>query len=169
MSILSHSAKSMLSLVTGETTEILLKKTKEVENPLSPEIQKLLPEMIETMHKEKGVGLAAPQIGLPLRLAVMEVDDEVYYLINPEITSRSQEKIVYEEGCLSLPGEFFPIIRSESVTLRYQNEKGLPKKLRATGFLAVVIQHEVDHLEGMLIINRFRKQKGIENYPMFKR
>lgn len=150
----------MLPLVTGENTEILLTKTQLVKDPLAPEIQELLPKMIETMHKEHGVGLAAPQIGLPLRLAVAEVDGKEYYWINPEITSLSQEKIISEEGCLSLPGEFFPILRSETVTVKYQNEKGLPKKLRAKGFLATVVQHEVDHLDGVLIINRFTKQKG---------
>lgn len=149
----------MLPLVTGETTKMLLTKTKLVADPLAPEIQELLPKMVKTMHKERGVGLAAPQIGLSIRLAVAEVNNKVYYLINPEITSLSQEKIVSEEGCLSLPGEFFPILRSETVTVRYQNEKGLPKKLRATGFLATVIQHEVDHLDGILIWNRFTKQK----------
>jgi peptide deformylase len=133
----------MLSLVTGATTEILLKKTGRVKDPLSEEIQSLLPEMIKTMRKENGVGLAAPQIGLSLRLAVAEVDDKIFYLINPEITSHSQEKIVFEEGCLSLPGAFFPILRSEEVTVRYQNEKGLPKKLRATGLLAIVLQHRI--------------------------
>lgn len=155
----------MLSLVTGATTEILLKKTERVKDPLAPEIQALLPEMIKTMHEENGVGLAATQIGLSLRLAVAEVDGEVFYLINPEITSYSQEKIIFEEGCLSLPGEFYPILRSEEVTVRYQNEKGLPKKLRATGLLAIVMQHEVDHLEGVLIVNRYKKQeqKNISN------
>lgn len=138
---------------------MLLSKTELVKDPLAPEIQELLPKMIKTMHKERGVGLAAPQIGLSLRLAVAEVDGKEYYWINPEITSLSQEKIVSEEGCLSLPGEFFPILRSETVTVKYLNEKGLPKKLRASGFLATVIQHEVDHLDGVLIINRFRKQK----------
>lgn len=138
---------------------MLLSKTELVKDPLAPEIQELLPKMIKTMHKERGVGLAAPQIGLSLRLAVAEVDGKEYYWINPEITSLSQEKIVSEEGCLSLPGEFFPILRSETVTVKYINEKGLPKKLRASGFLATVIQHEVDHLDGVLIINRFRKQK----------
>lgn len=149
----------MLPLVTGETTKMLLSKTELVKDPLAPEIQELLPKMIKTMHKEHGVGLAAPQIGLSLRLAVAEVDGQEYYWINPEITSLSQEKIISEEGCLSLPGEFFPILRSETVTVKYINEKGLPKKLRATGFLATVVQHEVDHLDGVLIINRFRKQK----------
>jgi peptide deformylase len=149
----------MLSLVTGATTPILLKKTMRVKNPLSQEIQTLLPEMIETMRQEKGVGLAAPQIGQSLRIAVAEVDGKTFCLINPEITSYSQEKIICEEGCLSLPGSFFPILRSEKVTVRYQNEKGLPKKTRATKLLAIVIQHEVDHLDGILIVNRHKKQQ----------
>ncbi len=151
----------MLPLVTGETTKILLTKTSVVANPLAHDIQELLPKMVKTMHKERGVGLAAPQIGISLRLAVAEVDHKIYYLINPEITSLSQEKIVSEEGCLSLPGEFFPILRSDRVTIKYLDERGLPKKLRATGFLATVIQHEVDHLDGILILNRFTKQKHI--------
>ncbi|MBP7060568.1 MAG: peptide deformylase [Candidatus Moranbacteria bacterium] len=149
----------MLPLVTGDHTPILLTKTALVADPLAPEIQSLLPKMIKTMHKEQGVGLAAPQIGLSLRLAVAEVDGREYYLINPEITSLSQETIVSEEGCLSLPGEFFSILRSETVTVKYLNEKGLPKKLRASGFLSTVIQHEVDHLDGILIVNRFLKQQ----------
>ncbi len=149
----------MLNLITGDTTEILLKKTDLVQDPLSEDIQSLLPQMVETMHKENGVGLAAPQINRSIRLAIAEVDDKIYYLINPEITSYSQEKIVFEEGCLSLPGQFFPIVRSEEITVRYQNEKGLPKKMRASGFLAIVIQHEVDHLDGILIINRYTKQQ----------
>lgn len=148
----------MLPLVTGEHTAILLAKTSLVPIPLSQDILELLPKMVATMHTENGVGLAAPQIGIPLRLAVAEVNKKVYYWINPEITSLSQEKIISEEGCLSLPGEFFPILRSETVTLKYTNEKGIPKKLRASGFLATVVQHEVDHLDGVLIINRFMKQ-----------
>lgn len=148
----------MLKLITGATTAVLLKKTAKVEDPLSPDIQALLPEMVETMRKEKGIGLAAPQIDRSIAVCVTEVDGQVGYFINPEITSLSQEKIVFEEGCLSLPGQFFPIIRSETVTVKYLNEKGLPKKLRATGLLAIVLQHEIDHLNGVLIINRFKKQ-----------
>jgi len=149
----------MLSLVTGARTAVLLKKTKSVANPLSREIQALLPEMVETMRKLGGVGLAAPQIGKSIRLAVVEVDGKTLYLINPEITLYSQEKTVCEEGCLSLPGEFFPILRSEKIVVRYQNEKGLPKKIRAANLLAVVMQHEVDHLDGILIVNRYKKQE----------
>lgn len=149
----------MLSLVTGATTEVLLRKTERVKDPLAKEIQMLLPEMIQVMREENGVGLAAPQIDLSLRLAVAEVEDTIFYFINPEITSLSQEKIIFEEGCLSLPGEFFPILRSQEITVRYQNEKGLPKKIRATGLLSIVIQHEVDHLDGILIVNRYKKQQ----------
>lgn len=149
----------MLSLITGATTKILLKKTELVKDPLVKEIQELLPEMVETMYRERGIGLAAPQVNKSLRLAIAENNGKIIFLVNPEITSYSQEKILFEEGCLSLPGEFFPIIRSEKVTVRYQNEKGLPKKLRATGLLAIIIQHEIDHLDGILIINRYKKQQ----------
>ncbi len=149
----------MLSLVTGAKTAILLKKTEPVKNCLTQEIQTLLQEMVETMRQAGGVGLAAPQIGKSIRLAVAEVDGKIFYLINPEITLYSQEKTICEEGCLSLPGDFFPILRSEEVTVRYQNEKGLPKKMRATKLLAVVIQHEVDHLDGILIVDRYKKQQ----------
>lgn len=159
----------MLQLVTGKDTEILNEKTQLVADPLASDIQALLPEMITTMHKENGVGLAAPQIGKPLRLAVAEVEEKKYYWINPVITTLSKEKILFEEGCLSLPGQYFPIIRSEAVTLKYQNEKGLPKKLRATGLLAVVIQHEVDHLDGILICNRHKKQEKIREQKVYGR
>jgi peptide deformylase len=158
-----------LPLVTGKDTPVLVTKTALVADPLAPEIQELLPRMIATMHKEVGVGLAATQIGLPLRLAVAEVEGKEHYWINPEITSLSEEKIIFEEGCLSLPGQYFPIIRSKSLTLKYTNEKGLPKKLRATGFLAVVIQHEVDHLEGILICNRFQKQTKLRETKIYGR
>ncbi len=154
----------MLTLVTGATTDILQTPTALVSDPLAPEIQTLIPEMFETMYKEKGVGLAANQIGKSLRLAVLEAEGKQYTLINPEITSLSQEKILFEEGCLSLPGQYFPIVRSENLTLKYQDERGLPKKLRAEGFLAIVIQHEVDHLDGILICDRYAKQHKNPQY-----
>lgn len=149
----------MLQIITGAKTAVLLKKTEKVKDPLSKEIQALLPKMLETMRKAGGVGLAAPQIGRSIRLAVAEVEGKIFCLINPEITSHSQEKIICEEGCLSLPGEFLPILRSEKVTVRYQNEKGLSKKISAAKLLAIVIQHEVDHLDGILIVNRHKKQQ----------
>ena len=154
----------MLTLVTGRDTDILKKKTTLVADALAPEIQALIPEMIETMYAAKGVGLAANQIGQSLRLAVLEADGKLYTIINPEITSLSQEKVLFEEGCLSLPGEYFPIIRSESLTLKYLDERGLPKKIAASGFLAIVIQHEVDHLDGILICDRYARQHKNPQY-----
>lgn len=150
----------MLPLVTGEMTAILLKKSAPVQTPLSLDILALIPEMIETMRLEKGIGLAAPQIGRSLQLCVIECEKKNLVLINPKITSLSQEKILFEEGCLSLPGQFYQIIRSEKLVVEYINERGLPKKIRATGLLAVVIQHEIDHLNGILIVNRFKKQQA---------
>lgn len=159
----------MLQLVTGKDTEILNNKTALVTDPMAPEIQSLLPEMIVTMHRENGVGLAAPQIGQGLRLAVAEVEGKEYFWINPTITTFSEEKILFEEGCLSLPGQYFPIVRSETVTLKYIDERGLPKKLRAEGLLAVVIQHEVDHLDGILICTRHQKQEKIREQKIYGR
>lgn len=149
----------MLTIVTGETTPVLTTKAVPVADPKAPEVLSLLPLMIETMRKAKGVGLAAPQIGKSAQVCVTETDGVVGYFINPVITTESDEKVVFEEGCLSLPGQFFPILRSETITVKYFNEKGLPKKIRATGFLAIVLQHEIDHLNGILISERARRQK----------
>ena len=143
----------MLRLVTHPNT-ILRTKGKKITNPLDLKIQKLIKEMIDTMRAEKGVGLAAQQIGQALQIAVIEVDDTVYTLINPKITTLSRERESMEEGCLSVPGNFFSIKRSLSVQVRYLDEKGEKKKLRARGLLAQAIQHEVDHLNGVIILDR---------------
>jgi peptide deformylase len=148
----------MLTIVTGEETEILRKKALKVKDPTATSIRELIPEMVETMRAADGVGLAAPQIGLSIRMCVIEVGGKISVFFNPKITASSREKVVFEEGCLSLPGTFFPIKRSEGITVRYDDENGKPKKLKARGFLAIVIQHEIDHLEGTLIVDRYRKQ-----------
>lgn len=148
-----------LEIVTGEKTDVLNRKAVPVVLPLSEETKALLDEMVIVMRQAEGVGLAAPQVGVSERICVIEVDGVVSKYINPEITSRSQDKILFEEGCLSLPGQFFPIERHEKITVKYYNEKGLPKRVRADGLLAIVLQHEIDHLEGILICERYRKQK----------
>jgi peptide deformylase len=159
----------MLTLVTGKDTPVLTTPTKLVADPLAQDVQELLRLMIPKMHEENGIGLAAPQVGHSFRLAVAEVDGKEYHWINPIITTHSEEKILFEEGCLSLPGEYFPIVRSQNVTLKYTNKKGLPKKLRASGLLAVVIQHELDHLDGVLICNRYQQQTKIRNKKIYGR
>lgn len=142
----------MLELVTYPNA-VLHKKGAKISNPLDPEIQKLVPEMITVMRAQKGVGLAAQQIGLALQLAVIEVDDSLYTLINPKITAVSKECAYLEEGCLSFPGKFLQLARHTWVQIRYLDEKGGKKKIRARGLLAQAIQHEIDHLNGVLIID----------------
>lgn len=146
-------------IVTGETNPVLHTETVAVKNPLDPAIQSLLPEMLRIMREADGIGLAAPQIGLNCRLCVIEIDGVIRYLINPKITSVSKEKILFEEGCLSLPGDYYSVERAAKVTVRYTNEKNEDVKLRAHGLLAVCIQHELDHLDGKLIYDRYHEQK----------
>jgi peptide deformylase len=154
-----------LTIVTGAQTEVLRTKTAKVRDPLTPEIQKLITDMFEAMHKADGLGLAAPQIDISLRMCVIEIEGNKMVFINPQLTSLSREKIVFEEGCLSLPGQFLPIERSERVTVRFQDEHGTDRKIKASGLLAIALQHEVDHLEGILIIDRYKKQK-IKHYDI---
>jgi peptide deformylase len=122
-------------------------------------LKALREDMIETMYKERGVGLAAQQIGKTLQMCVIDVDGTVYTLFNPKITSSSQQMHTDEEGCLSVPGKFFPIERHWKVTVRYLDENGLQQKMRASGLLARAIQHEVDHLNGILILDRLYGQQ----------
>jgi peptide deformylase len=133
---------------------ILEKKAKKIADPLDPKIQKLIKNMLDTMEKADGAGLASPQVGKSLCLSTIKYGGEIFVLINPKITSYSREKSINEEGCLSFPGKFIPVKRSEKVKLRYTNEKGNKLKIKADGLLARIIQHEVDHLDGILFINR---------------
>ncbi len=151
-----------LTLVTGANTEVLNRKALPIALPVSDTTRSLLDEMVAVMRRASGIGLAAPQVGISERICVIEIDGLVSKYLNPEITSRSQDKIFFEEGCLSLPGEFFPIERHEEITLKYWNEKGLPKRIRARGLLAIVLQHEIDHLDGILICKRYQRQKSKE-------
>ncbi len=133
---------------------ILDQKAQKIKNPLDSKIQKLIPEMIKTMRENKGLGLAAPQIGESIRLCVIEHQGKTYILINPKITSYSKTKIKNEEGCLSFPGKFIPVNRFEKVQVRYLNERGEKRKMKATDLLARALQHEIDHLDGVVFINR---------------
>lgn len=139
---------------------VLRQKTIKIKDPLTKDVQDLILNMVETMHQNNGVGLAAPQVGSSLKLCVVEVEGVLYVLINPKITAKSKTKIISEEGCLSFPGEFFQIARSKDVQVRYLNEHGKPAKTKATGLLARAFQHEIDHLDGVLIIDRVKKTKA---------
>ncbi len=122
------------------------------------EFKTLVENMIETMHDAPGVGLAAPQVAVPLRLIVIEYgedeDDEapkkLYVVANPEIVDRSDEKIIGIEGCLSVPDLIGEVERYESITVKGLNRYGLPFKIKASGWLARIFQHEIDHVEGIV-------------------
>ena len=137
--------------------DFLRKKTKEVENLKDPKIGQLIFGMVKTMEAEKGIGLAAPQVGSSLRICVARVDNVVYVLINPKIKSYSRKKEIYEEGCLSFPGKFFPIERPVKVKIKAFDASGKKMKIKAEGLLARVLQHEIDHLDGILVIDRAAK------------
>ena len=120
---------------------------------VTPELRRVIGDMIETMYDQAGIGLAAPQVGFPYCLLVMDDGKRgARALINPVITSRSGS-VVDEEGCLSLPGIFADVERSKSITVQATDEDGRPFDLEASGMQARVIQHEMDHLEGVLFID----------------
>lgn len=135
---------------------ILKKKAKEIKDPLDSKIQKLIPRMFEAMKAANGVGLAANQIGEAIRLCVIEVEDKKYAIINPEVKLQGKKRLI-EEGCLSFPGQFLPIERMEKAKIKYIDGQGKKCKVLAKGLLAIAIQHEIDHLDGILIIDRVKK------------
>jgi len=132
---------------------VLRRKTHAIKK-IDASVQRLIDDMIDTMHAAHGVGLAAPQVGRSERVAVIHVpEEEVIVLINPQIVKRSGERRV-EEGCLSVPGYVAEIARSESVTVKALNREGRPFRVRAKGdLLAQALEHEMDHLEGVLYID----------------
>jgi peptide deformylase len=132
----------------------LRQKADPVKN-INDDLRKTAAEMLASMHKEKGVGLAGPQIGLLKRIFVTHAEGDVpRVFINPTIIWTSQEQVKYEEGCLSVPGIWADVIRPGSVKIQAWNENGKAFTLEASGMLARVIQHEYDHLEGILFIDR---------------
>jgi len=120
----------------------------------APEIQELIGQMEETMRHSKGVGLAAPQIGQNIRLCIVETQTGPMALINPKIVRRSLRKNTDLEGCLSIPGVFGNVRRHSKIVVKALDRDGQPLKFTARGFFARVIQHEVDHLDGVLFIQR---------------
>lgn len=142
----------------------LKQKSAPVEGPVTNEHRALMDDMLETMYEAPGIGLAAIQIGVPLRIIVMDIsrDDEPKqprHFVNPEILWASEETQPYEEGCLSVPDIYDEVERPARVKLRYMNYKGEKIEEDAEGMYAVCIQHEMDHLEGVLFIDHLSRLK----------
>lgn len=147
----------MARLQILEAPHPLLKARAAPVERIDDELRRLIEDMFETMYEAPGIGLAAPQVGVPKRLVVVDVAEgeerRPMTLINPEVTWFAEQVALAEEGCLSLPGQFADVIRPTGVRLRYLDERGEANELAADGLLARCIQHEIDHLNGILFID----------------
>ena len=148
--------------ILTEPNKILRQISKNVDK-VSKEEQELMNDMLETMYAANGIGLAAIQIGVPKRIIVMDFSKEKekkpMFFVNPEINNKNKIFSVYEEGCLSVPNQFAEIERPSTCEVKYLDYYGNKKIINAEGLLATCIQHEMDHLEGILFIDYLSKLK----------
>jgi peptide deformylase len=148
-------------VTVDEDSPVLRQKARRV-RAIGPQIQALIDDMVETMRAAPGVGLAAPQVDIPLRVIVVETPEDedepgsgrLYTLINPELVKTSPELEEGQEGCLSIPGYAALIKRHPTITIKGLNRGGKEVRIKAQGFLARVLQHEIDHLDGILFLDR---------------
>ena len=152
-----------LKEILTEPNKILRQKSSIVEK-VDKDIQKLMDDMLETMYAAPGIGLAAIQVGVAKRIIVLDIAPKdsprnPMYFINPEVVQRSENHVTYEEGCLSVPGQFAEIDRPEKCHIKYLDYQGEKKEIKAEGMLATCIQHEMDHLEGILFIDYLSRLK----------
>jgi peptide deformylase len=140
---------------------VLKQKARKV-GEFTPELNKLIDDMVETMREAPGVGLAAPQVGVSRRVIVVEFGDEedpdvlpkLFVVVNPEIVRFSQEAVEGTEACLSIPGLAGTVERPGEITVKGLNRQGKPVRIKASGWLARIFQHEIDHLDGILFVDR---------------
>ena len=152
-----------VKIIITEPNKLLRQISKPVEN-VGKEEQKLMIDMLDTMYEANGIGLAAIQIGIPKRIIVMDISKEEgkkepRYFVNPVIKKRNPVKNTHEEGCLSVPDQFAEIDRPSKCEVEYLDYNGNKQLLKADGLLATCIQHEMDHLEGILFIDYLSKLK----------
>ena len=143
--------------ILTEPNPVLRQKSQPVDK-VDDLTRKLMDDMLETMYLAPGIGLAAIQIGVPKRIIVLDISKdpekkEPMYFVNPVIVSTSKNNITYEEGCLSVPGQFAEIDRPDRCYVKYLDYNGNHKELKSEGLIATCIQHEIDHLEGILFID----------------
>ena len=152
-----------LKKILTEPNPILRQKSLKVEK-VDSDLQKLMDDMVETMYAAPGIGLAAIQVGVPKRVIVLDIAPKdqpknPMYFVNPELISKSENNSSYEEGCLSVPGQFAEIDRPSKCHIKYLDYYGELKEIKAEGMIATCIQHEMDHLEGILFIDYLSKLK----------
>jgi peptide deformylase len=156
--------RRILTVDSAADLAVLKQISTPVEGGVDDELRALMDDMLETMYDAPGIGLAAVQVGVAKRVIVMDLAREgeepaPRYYVNPEIVTASEDTLPYEEGCLSVPDIFDEVERPAKVTLRYLNYQGEPVEEDADGLYAVCIQHEMDHLEGVLFIDHLSRLK----------
>lgn len=144
--------------------DTMLRQKSEAVVAVDASIRAVLDDMIETMYDAPGIGLAGVQVGVTKRLVVLDVarkedSPQPMFLVNPEIVSLSEDHIVYEEGCLSIPDYYEEVERPERVRIRFRDRDGAECEMEADGLLAIAIQHEIDHLDGVLFIDHISRLK----------
>lgn len=142
----------------------VLKQTARPVAAVDKRVATLMRDMLETMYEANGIGLAAPQVGVSERIIVVDVHEkdepnQPFLMANPEVVWESQDLHAYEEGCLSVPEHYAEVVRPASVTVRYLDENGAAKEIRAEDTLAVCLQHEIDHLNGVLFVDHLSSLK----------
>lgn len=145
-----------------EVPHPILRETAQPVASVTPEIKKLLSDMLETMYATNGVGLAGNQVGELQRIVVIDCghdNPDPIKMVNPEIIAHSETRIYHNEGCLSVPREYADVERWETVTVRYTDENGKQKTRETEGLLAIAVQHELDHLDGTLFIDHLSPLK----------
>ena len=149
--------------ILTEPNKILRQLSSRVEN-VDEDIQKLMDDLLETLYAAPGIGLAAIQIGVPKRVIVIDLSRDEdkknpMYFVNPEIIWKSEDQSIYEEGCLSVPNQFAEINRPKTCHIKYLDYNGNQQETKVEGLLATCIQHEIDHLEGVLFVDHITKLK----------
>ena len=147
----------------SKTLRTEAKRISKVDN----QIRNLAKDMLQSMYTAKGIGLAGPQVGISKELLVIDINfedsaAEPLILINPEITAFGSTLNSYEEGCLSIPGVYLNVVRPSTIKLKFRDEMGRPRKMNADGLLARCIQHEVDHLKGVLFVDRVTSKEDLK-------
>tara|TARA_B100000131_G_scaffold206558_1_gene198653 strand:+ start:180 stop:704 length:525 start_codon:yes stop_codon:yes gene_type:complete len=142
----------------------LLRKVSEPVTSVNTEVKNLMDDMLETMYAAPGIGLAAVQVGVLKRIIVIDLSKDgqkkdPLFIVNPQITFKSDELISYEEGCLSIPNQFAEVKRPSSCKVNFLDYNGKKREINADGLLATCVQHEVDHLNGVLFIDHLSKLK----------
>ncbi|HEX2325990.1 MAG TPA: peptide deformylase [Chloroflexota bacterium] len=147
-------------IITDQEHRALRGKAKRVPR-VDASLRKLIEDMVDTVRAAPGVGLAAPQVGVPLRVVVVDYEDRLYVVLNPEVVKMGQETVTDEEGCLSAPHWQGPVARATSLTVKGRDRDWKEVRIKAEGWLARIFQHELDHLEGILFLDKVEDRAQI--------